>query len=239
MKSKGLIVLSGGQDSTTAALIAKKECNELHGVTFDYGQKHRIEIKSAKKIAKLLKFKTHEIIKIPYILKSASPLLNKKNKIEKYNSPKEIPKGIEPTFVPSRNILFLTIASNRAVLHKCKIIYAGVCEEAYGGYPDCRRIFIDSMENSLGLGILGSKKFIKIKTPLMKLTKKESVEIAMKKCKNMKEFNKIFKETHTCYNGIKGGCGKCHACVLRDRGFKEAGTKDPIWQLRKNNLIYL
>ena len=73
----------------------------------------------------------------------------------------------------------------------------------------------------------------------MKLTKKESIEIAMKKCKNMKEFNKIFRETHTCYGGIKGGCGKCHACVLRDRGFKEAGMEDPIWQLRKNNLIYL
>ena len=233
MKSKGLIVLSGGQDSTTAALIAKKECNELHGVTFDYGQKHRIEIKSAKKIAKLLKFKTHEIIKIPYILKSTSPLVNKKNKVERYNPANEIPKGIEPTFVPSRNILFLTIASNRAVLHKCKIIYAGVCEEDYGGYPDCRKIFIDSMENSLSLGISGSKKYIKIKTPLMKLTKKESIEIALKKCKNMKEFNKIFRKTHTCYDGIKGGCGKCHACVLRDRGFKEAEIEDPIWQFRK------
>ena len=109
----------------------------------------------------------------------------------------------------------------------------GVCEEDYGGYPDCRRIFIDSMENSLGLGISGSKKYIKIKTPLMKLTKMESIKIAIKKCKNMEEFNKIFKETHTCYDGIKGGCGKCHACMLRDRGFKEAGINDPIWILRK------
>ena len=233
MKNKGLVVLSGGQDSTTTALIARKECKELHGITFDYGQKHKIEIKSAIKIAKLLKFKTYEIIKIPYILKSTSPLVNKKKKLKKYNTPKEIPKGIEPTFIPSRNILFLTIASNRAVLHGCKIIYAGVCEEDYGGYPDCRRIFIDSMENSLGLGISGLKKFIKIKTPLMKLTKKESVKIAAKNSKSMEEFNKIFRETHTCYDGIKGGCGKCHACVLRDRGFKEAGITDPIWSLRK------
>ena len=78
MKNKGLVVLSGGQDSTTTALIARKENKELHGVTFDYGQKHRIEIKSAIKIAKLLKFKTYEIIKIPHILKSTSPLVNKK-----------------------------------------------------------------------------------------------------------------------------------------------------------------
>ena len=233
MKNKGLVVLSGGQDSTTTALIAKKECKELHGVTFDYGQKHRIEIKSAIKIATLLKFKTYEIIKIPYILKSTSPLVNKRKKLEKYNSPKEIPKGIEPTFIPSRNILFLTIASNRAVLHDCKIIYAGVCEEDYGGYPDCRKIFIDSMQKSIGLGISGLVKYIKIKTPLMKLTKKKSVKIAVKNSKSMEEFNKIFKETHTCYDGIKGGCGKCHACVLRDRGFKEAGITDPILLLRK------
>ena len=181
----------------------------------------------------MLNFKTHEIIKIPNVLKSSSPLINRKNKLEKYNSSKEISKGIEPTFIPSRNILFLTIASNRAIFHSCGIIYAGVCEEDYGGYPDCRKVFIDSMQNSLGLGISGSKKFIKIKTPLMKLTKKESVKIAVKKCKNMKEFNKIFRETHTCYDGIKGGCGKCHACVLRDKGFKEAGIIDPIWLLRK------
>ena len=233
MKNKGLVVLSGGQDSTTTALIAKNECKELHGVTFDYGQKHKIEIKSALKIAKLLNLKTHEVIKIPHILKSTSPLINKKRKLEKYNFPEEIPKGIEPTFVPSRNILFLTIASNRAVLRSCKIIYVGVCEEDYGGYPDCRRVFIDSMEKSLGLGISVSVKYIKIKTPLMKLTKKESVKIAIKNCKNMKEFNKIFKETHTCYDGIKGGCGKCHACVLRDRGFNEVSISDPIWQFRK------
>jgi len=232
MKNKGLVVLSGGQDSTTTALIAKKECKELHGVTFDYSQKHKIEIKSAVKIARLLNFKTHEIIKIPNILKSTSPLINKKKKLEKYNLLKEIPKGVEPTFVPSRNILFLTIASNRAVLRNCKIIYAGVCEEDYGGYPDCRKVFIDSMENSLGLGISGSKKYIKIKTPLMKLTKKESIKVAVKKCKNIKKFNKIFKETHTCYDGVKGGCGKCHACILRDKGFNEARIKDPLWVLR-------
>ena len=90
MENKGLVVLSGGQDSTTTALFARKECKELHGVTFDYGQKHKIEIKSAIKIAKLLTFKTHEIIKIPNILKSTSPLINKKKKLEKYNFP-EVP----------------------------------------------------------------------------------------------------------------------------------------------------
>ena len=166
-------------------------------------------------------------------MKSTSPLINSKNKIQKYNSSNEIPKGIEPTFVPSRNILFFTIASNRAVLHKCKIIYTGVCEEDYGGYPDCRSVFINSMEEALALGITGAKRFIKIKTSLMNLRKKDSVKIAVKKCKNMKEFNKIFKKTHTCYGGLKGGCGKCHACVLRDKGFKEAGIPDPIWAIRK------
>ena len=233
MSNKGLIVLSGGQDSTITALFARKECHQLHAITFDYGQKHKIEIYSAIKVGKLLKFKSHEIIKIPNILKSTSPLVNPKNKLEKYASSEKLPAGIEPTFVPARNILFLTIAGNRAVLLSCNLIYTGVCEEDYGGYPDCRKVFIDSMQKSLGLGISGSSKHIKIKTPLMKLTKKESVFKALKKCKNMKEFNKIFIETHTCYDGIKGGCGKCHACILRDRGFKEAGILDPLWSLRK------
>ena len=89
------------------------------------------------------------------------------------------------------------------------------------------------MQKSIGLGISGLVKYIKIKTPLMKLTKKKSVKIAVKNSKSMEEFNKIFKETHTCYGGLKGGCGKCHACVLRDKGFKEAGIPDPIWAIRK------
>ena len=233
MSNKGLIVLSGGQDSTITALFARKECHQLHAITFDYGQKHKIEIYSAIKVGKLLKFKSHEIIKIPNILKSTSPLVNPKTKLEKYASSEKLPAGIEPTFVPARNILFLTIAGNRAVLLGCNLIYTGVCEEDYGGYPDCRKVFIDSMQKSLGLGISGSSKYIRIKTPLMKLTKKESVFKALKKCKNMKEFNKIFKKTHTCYAGIKGGCGKCHACILRDKGFNEAGIKDPLWVLRK------
>ena len=200
MSNKGLIVLSGGQDSTISALFARKECHQLHAITFDYGQKHKIEIYSAIKVGKLLKFKSHEIIKIPNILKSTSPLVNPKTKLEKYASSEKLPAGIEPTFVPARNILFLTIAGNRAVLLGCNLIYTGVCEEDYGGYPDCRKVFIDSMQKSLGLGISGSSKYIKIKTPLMKLTKKESVFKALKKCKNMKEFNKIFIETHTCYD---------------------------------------
>ena len=233
MINKGLIVLSGGQDSATTSLFAREECKELYGITFDYNQKHKVEINAAKKIVKLFKFKSHEIIKIPKILKSTSPLIDKKKKLEKYNSSKEIPKGIEPTFVPSRNILFLTIASNRAVLLGCKIIYTGVCEQDYGGYPDCRKVFIDSIQDTLGLGILGKKKYVKIKTPLMKLTKKDSIKIALKKCKNMKEFNKIFRETHTCYEGKKGGCGKCHACILRDDGFRQAKISDPLWVLRK------
>ena len=234
MKNKGLIVLSGGQDSATTSLFARQECKELHGVTFDYGQKHKVEIKSAIKLAKILNFKSHEIINIPNILKSTSPLINKKKKLGKYETLKKAPKGVEPTFIPSRNILFLTIASNRAVSLNCKTIYAGVCEEDYGGYPDCRKIFIESIQNSLNLGISGNKKYLEIKTPLMKLTKKESVKIAVKKCKNMKEFNNIFKETHTCYDGIKGGCGKCHACILRDKGFKEANVTDPILCSRKD-----
>ena len=101
MKNNGLVILSGGQDSTTTALFARLECKELHGVTFNYGQKHKIEINSAIKIAKLLNFKSHEVINIKNTLKSTSPIINKKKKITKYNSKTEMTKGMKASCTTS------------------------------------------------------------------------------------------------------------------------------------------
>jgi 7-cyano-7-deazaguanine synthase len=227
--SKALVVLSGGQDSTTCAVIAKSQYSNVHAITFNYGQRHLAEIESATKIAKLLGIK-HEIIDIGSgILKGDSPLISG-NQLGLYNGVDELPGGVEPTFVYGRNILFLTIAANRAACLGASNIYIGVCQADFAGYWDCRQSFIDKMQDALNEGIYGEDR-LSIITPLMDLTKAESVLVAHE-LMGEQLFNDVFALTHTCYAGVKGGCGKCHACILRDKGFRDAGIDDPIWQFR-------
>lgn len=227
--SKALVILSGGQDSTTCLAIAKQQFQEIHAITFDYGQKHSIEIESAQTIAKITGVESHEIIPLGRVLAGTSPLVSD-NPLGKYESPTELPGGIEPTFVPGRNLLFLTLAANRAAVLGIRDLFAGLCEEDFGGYPDCRQSFVDAMALALSEGIWGQPESFKIHTPLMRLNKADSVRLAVDTLGE--SFDAVMSETHTCYDGIKGGCGKCHACHLRDRGFREAGIDDPIWKYR-------
>ena len=229
--TKALVILSGGQDSTTCLGKARQEFEEVYTITFDYGQRHSIEVKKAEQIAKELGSAGHETIELGEILKGTSPLISD-NKVGQYESIEELPGGVEPTFIAGRNILFLTIAGNRAHVLGTEHIFTGVCQEDFAGYWDCRQQFIDEMAKALSEGLYGTKSSIKIHTPLMDLTKKESVILAQSIFRN--NFDSVFKLTHTCYNGIEGGCGKCHACILRDRGFVEAGLDDPLWKLRAN-----
>lgn len=225
-----LVVLSGGQDSTTCAVIAREKHDKVYGVTFNYGQKHLTEIQSAIKIAEKLDIELEIIDLGSGILKGSSPLISN-TKLGQYESESELPSGVEPTFVYGRNILFLTIAANRAAVLGVKDVYTGVCQADFAGYWDCRQVFIDKMLSALNEGIYGEDK-LKIHTPLMDLSKSESVKLAYDVLGEQR-FNDIFELTHTCYAGINGGCGKCHACILRDKGFKEAGIVDPIWKFRK------
>lgn len=229
LKGAALVVLSGGQDSTTCLAVAKSQFEEVHAVTFNYGQRHMIEIESAIAVAQAVGVASHEIIDLGPILKSSSPLVSN-NPVGRYQSADELPGGIEKTFIAGRNILFLTIAANRAAALGVRDIFTGVCEEDFGGYFDCRQAFIDSMAQSIGEGIAGDPDYYKIHTPLMNLTKKASVLLAQEMLGA--DFDLVMGLTHTCYNGIKGGCGECHACILRDRGFKDADIVDPIWALR-------
>jgi 7-cyano-7-deazaguanine synthase len=231
MDKSALVILSGGQDSTTCLGKAKQEFKDVYTITFDYGQRHSIEVEKAEQIAKELGSAGHETIELGEILKGTSPLISD-NIVGQYDSVEELPEGVEPTFVAGRNILFLTIAGNRAHVLGTEHIFTGVCQEDFAGYWDCRQQFIDEMAKALSEGLYGTKSSIKIHTPLMDLTKKDSVILAKNIFKE--DFDSVFKLTHTCYNGIEGGCGKCHACILRDRGFVEAGLEDPLWKLRVN-----
>ena len=220
-----LVLLSGGQDSTTCLYWAKSRWKNVAALTIVYGQRHAIEIEAAAKIALDAEVE-HEVLELNSLLHGSSPLLDKDNEVGEYDNAEALPGGIEPTFIPCRNILFLTLAANRAVVKGYTNIITGVCEEDYGGYPDCRADFIARMEEALQAGIWGveSDWTMRIHTPLMHLTKKQTVEMAQ----GIDGCMEALAGSHTCYKGEVPPCGKCHACILRARGFDDAGIVDPL-----------
>lgn len=227
-KTKALVVLSGGQDSTTCLAWALQRYDEVHAITFAYGQRHLVEIEAAILVVKCLGAASHEVYDLGEgILDSTSPLLSD-NLLEQYEGHESLPGGIENTFVPMRNQLFLTIAANRAFVLGCTNLITGVCEEDSGGYPDCRQSFIDSMMTTCNLGTftgeVGAMPSLTIHTPLMNLTKAESVSLAcaIPGCYQALAFS------HTAYDGQYPPLGHDHATLLRAKGFEEAGIPDPL-----------
>lgn len=221
-QAKALIVFSGGQDSTTCLAMALHMGFECYLLTINYGQRHAIEIDSARKIAELAGLThRHEVLRVDNILKSTSPLVSDAE-LEQYADHASLPGGLEKTFVPMRNQLFLTLAANRAVALGCTSIFTGVCQEDFGGYPDCRRVFIDAVEEAINLGTEGIE--IEIITPLMNLTKAESVHLAAKLPRCME----YLAYSHTAYDGAYPPVGHDHATLLRAKGFEEAGLPDPL-----------
>jgi 7-cyano-7-deazaguanine synthase len=217
MKTKCMVLLSGGQDSTTSLFWAKKKFDSVETVSFDYGQRHKVELKSAAKIAGLAGVKNSVIVIKEFEAIKYSALLDAKADVSKRHS---LNKDLPATFVPGRNILFLTAAAAFAYTKGISNLVIGVSQVDYSGYPDCRGEFIRSMEKSLRLGM---EYPVRIFTPLIKLDKKGTVLLA-KKLGALE----AMKYTHTCYEGKKPPCGKCPACLLREKGFKEAGITDPL-----------
>jgi len=220
--TKALVIFSGGQDSTTCLFWAKHNYDYVQALTFDYKQRHSIEIESAKKIANIASV-PHEVMDLGPIFQGLSPLTDLSRPVEQYESADTLPGGLEATFVPGRNILFLTVSANRAYIAGCDDIIIGVSQEDFGGYPDCREQFIGSMETAL---IAGLDKQIAIRTPLMHLNKMETVRLA----KTFAGCMEALAYSTTCYNGAVPPCQSCHACLLRSRGFSMAGVTDPLLQ---------
>lgn len=232
---KALVVLSGGQDSTTClgVAISRFGRNNVHAITFDYGQRHRSEVESARTIAKLAGIAGHEVIEVPAILKGSSPLVNTLAAVETYASAEVLPGGLEKTFVPMRNQLFLTIAANRAVVlgeafvpaAEDVAVFTGVSQEDYGGYPDCRESYIialgDAIDESLDAAGLPR---VSIITPLIHLNKAKTVQLS----EGLPGVRELLAYSHTCYKGMVPPCGECHACLLRAKGYAEAGVTDPL-----------
>lgn len=235
---RALVVLSGGQDSTTCLLWAKARYQEVHAITFDYGQKHRIEIMAAQKIARLVGVESHLICDAKGLLKGRSPLIDPNAQLETYSNFEQMDKTIgnrvELTFVPLRNLLFLVIATNHALSLDCYEVVTGVCAMDNANYPDCTEAFINNaaftMAEALGMHRedyiqFGGNNQLCIRTPLINLTKAETVKLAAE----FEGWREIMAESHTCYAGQVPPCGRCHACVLRAEGFKQAGVDDPLW----------
>lgn len=204
---KALVVFSGGQDSTTCLFYATAHFKEVELVTFEYGQRHAQEIEVAKKIAAEQGLK-HHVLDMS-LLSQLSP-----NALTSHNMTIDTTDGVPNTFVPARNLLFLSFAGALAYQINAKHIITGVCETDFSGYPDCRDAFIKSMNVTMNLAM--DKDFV-IHTPLMWLNKKETWALS----DEFGALDYIRTQTLTCYNGvIADGCGECPACLLRQKGLE-------------------
>ena len=219
---QALVILSGGQDSITCLFWAISNGYNCSALTFDYDQLHNIEIESAKKAAQIAGIKNHEISTIGPLFSGNSPLTNKSIELEQYSNLADVSPGIQKTFVPGRNLLFLSLAANKAYSMNIDTMITGICQEDFGGYPDCRQDFIDSMETTIGLAL---EREIEILAPLMSMKKFEIVKLA----KSLDETCwKALAYTHTSYDGKYPPSSKDHANMLRSKAFEEANLPDPL-----------
>jgi 7-cyano-7-deazaguanine synthase len=219
-----VVLLSGGLDSTTTLAIAIVQGFEVHALSFDYGQRHTLELEAAQRVANSLGAKEHRVVKIDHGIFAGSALTGDGD-IPKKRSEKEIGDGIPITYVPARNTIFLSYALAWAEVLRAMDIFIGVNALDYSGYPDCRPEFIATFEKMANLatktGVEGSR--FKIHTPLIELSKAEIIRRAI-------ELEVDLSLTHSCYDPTPDGraCGLCDSCQLRRKGFREAGVNDPI-----------
>lgn len=222
MKRQAVVILSGGQDSTTCLYWAKSHGYRVHAVTFDYNQRHRSEIEAAKIVADRAGVESHEIVELGPVLKGTSPLVSDA-KLAEYDDHRSLPGGLEKTYVPMRNQLFLTIAANRAYVLGASALVIGVSQEDYGGYPDCREDFIRTVYHATNLALPGTHK-LAIQTPLLHRDKCSTVKLAL----SLKGCYEALAWTVTGYSGEYPPVKKDHANLLRAKGFEKAGVPDPL-----------
>ena len=219
MNTKALVVLSGGQDSTTCLYWAIDRFGQenVSSITFDYGQRHRIELTSAAEIADFAGV-ANTILPIDTFAALGGDALTSTDIA--VQSTLDEDTGLPNTFVPGRNLIFLTFAAAFAYQRNIGNLVTGVAQTDYSGYPDCREETMTSLQTTIQNGMDSE---IQIHTPLMHLSKKETVELA-------KELGALpaMAMSHTCYNGERPPCGHCPACELRAKGFAEAGVADPL-----------
>ncbi|PUA39223.1 7-cyano-7-deazaguanine synthase QueC [Paenibacillus elgii] len=222
---KAVVILSGGLDSTTCMGMAQDAGYDVYPITFDYGQRQRREIENARQVAEFYKTASrHKVIALGFLKEfGGSALTDESIEVPPAGESGAVDSDIPVTYVPGRNLLFLSIATSYAETIGAEAIYIGVNALDYSGYPDCRPEFIRKVEEVMALatrvGVEGGP--IRIETPLIHWTKAEIIREGMR-------LDVPYHLTTSCYNGQEEACGVCDSCRLRLKGFDEAGTADPI-----------
>lgn len=222
--SKAVVLLSGGLDSTTALYLAKSEGHEVHALSFDYGQRHERELESARRIAQAAGVASHQVVSLKLGQWGGSSLTDKTMTVGDGDVDRT---DIPDTYVPARNMVFLSVAASMAEALGAQDIYIGVSEVDYSGYVDCRQVFIDAMERAINLGtVMGAEKGqpIKLHAPFAHMTKADEIRLG-------RRLGVDFSQTWSCYRGGERPCGTCDSCLLRAKAFAEAGIEDPALAL--------
>lgn len=229
-QKRAVVLLSGGVDSTTTLAIAAREGYSTFALSFRYGQRHNIELDCAARVARALSATKHMILSIDLTSIGGSALTAD---IDVPKNREDLEQSIIPiTYVPARNTIFLSFALGWAEVLEAEDIFIGVNALDYSGYPDCRPEFIEAFERMANLatraGVEGRTK-LRIRAPLMHMTKSQIIKTGL-------ELGVDYSLTHSCYDPTPEGlaCGRCDSCVLRLKGFAEAGSRDPIAYVRSH-----
>jgi 7-cyano-7-deazaguanine synthase len=224
-EKKAVVLLSGGLDSTTLMAIARSNGFEIYGLSFRYGQRHALELEAARRVAKALNAKEHLVMDLD-LAKIGGSALTGDIEVPKDRNEGEMKGGIPVTYVPARNTIFLSHALAWAEVLGSSDIFIGVNAIDYSGYPDCRPEYIEAFERMANLatkaGVEGKIR-VKIRTPLINMTKADIIRKGI-------ELGVDYGMTHSCYDPSPEGmpCGRCDSCLLRKKGFREAGITDPV-----------
>jgi 7-cyano-7-deazaguanine synthase len=221
---RAVVLSSGGIDSTTVMAMAQAEGYEVYSLSFNYGQRHAWELQAAERVAKALGVKEHLILDLD-LKKIGGSALTDAIEVPKGRSAEEMAKGIPVTYVPARNTIFLSYALAWAERLGAADIFIGVTAIDFSGYPDCRPEYIRAFEQMANLALKAAvegRLSIRIHTPLIEMTKADIIRKGL-------ELGVDYRLTHSCYDPSAEGkaCGQCDSCLLRKKGFHEAGLADP------------
>ncbi|HWG89315.1 MAG TPA: 7-cyano-7-deazaguanine synthase QueC [Candidatus Thermoplasmatota archaeon] len=221
--ARAVVLLSGGLDSTVSAAIARDEGHELYALSFDYGQRHKRELESASRVAKALRARDHKVFSLNLAQFGGSALTDESIGVPTGREESQMGADIPVTYVPARNTVFLSVALAYAEVQEAQFIYIGANALDYSGYPDCRPEYFAAFERMANLatkrGVEGHP--IHLKTPLLHMTKADIVRAGLR-------HKAPLELTWSCYQGGAVACGACDSCLLRLKGFKEAGVTDPV-----------
>jgi len=226
---KAVVLLSGGLDSATVLAIARSQGYELHAISFDYGQRHRFELAAAEKVAQANGVTSHVLFRVDTSIFRGSALTND-IPVPHNRAESEMSSGIPVTYVPARNTIFLSVALGLAESLQANDLFLGVNAVDYSGYPDCRPEFVQAFERMANLAtkvaVEGGR--IRVHAPLIHLTKGQIIQQGLR-------LSVDYSLTHSCYDPAADGasCGECDSCLLRLKGFAEAGVKDPIRYIQR------